>query len=241
VDRWIVSLTDNRELQLVEPLAPRELPDEWVLRALTDVDLEDDHAVVALLSDYGPIFGRVPADVAQSLWDDDHLHLLEPIQAGCGGIEDARWWLKTVRALAGTWGRTSRGEDPAGAWLAEGFSDAQENSLGLSDPWRRFTEALNDGLRPFYAQALIYNRAYQDPVDLYSAACQQIFNLIVEECDAHRCENQSCERIFVHQLGGSKYGQHRTKGLRFCTPACARAETQRTYRRRKAKEREEQR
>jgi hypothetical protein len=70
-------------------------------------------------------------------------------------------------------------------------------------------------------------------VDLYSAACQQVFNLIVKNCDAQRCENETCGRTFVHQLGGAQHGQHRSKGLRFCTPACARTQTQRQYRRRR--------
>jgi hypothetical protein len=157
---------------------------------------------------------------------------------GDGTLEDARWWLKTARALAGVWSRASNGEDPTAAWAAEGF-------LGLNDDhacWALFTLALDEGLRPFRARVEYRQElpnggefVYGLPqVGLYSAACRQVFNFLVEQQTARRCENATCGRIFTRQLGGSKYGQHRSKGIRFCSPSCARAETQRQYRRRKA-------
>jgi hypothetical protein len=154
-----------------------------------------------------------------------------------GTLEDARWWLKTARALAGVWSRATLGEDPSDAWAAEGLPAARE-----SDCWPRFTEALNVGLTPLRAH-IEHAAPLGDggsflfglpQVGLYSAVCRQIFNLVVQQPAARHCENATCGRVFVHQLGGSKYGQHRSKGLRFCSPSCARAETQRQYRRRKA-------
>jgi hypothetical protein len=71
-------------------------------------------------------------------------------------------------------------------------------------------------------------------VSLYSAACREVFNLVLEQPTARHCENATCGRVFVHQLGGAKFRQHRSTGLRFCTPECARAEASRQYRRRKA-------
>jgi hypothetical protein len=73
------------------------------------------------------------------------------------------------------------------------------------------------------------------PIDLYSAACRQVFNLVVEQPTARRCESATSGRVFVHQVSDIEYRQHhRSTGLRFCTPKCARAEASRQYRRRKA-------
>jgi hypothetical protein len=249
VERSAVELHPDGTLEAVDPLEERELPDEWVLRALADADLNDDATVVALLNEYGWLYGRyyhqwVPADAARRLWGDEELAEYKRVRDRADGvpmdsIEDARWWLKTARALAGTWSAASRGEDPASAWVAEGFS-----GLGVppywADPWPRFTSALSNGLEPFYAEVRPVKWGASPSVDLYSAACQQVFNLIVNNCDAQRCENETCGRTFVHQLGGSQFGQHRSKGLRFCTPECARAETQRQYRRRRKAARKEQ-
>ncbi|MHB8329140.1 MAG: hypothetical protein ACYDD6_05900, partial [Acidimicrobiales bacterium] len=107
--------------------------------------------------------------------------------------------------------------------------------------WAQFALSLDVGLRPFrarveYARELPggAEHIYGAPAaGLYSAACGQIFNLLVSEETARRCENATCGRVFVHQLGGAVYGQYRSKGVRFCTPSCAKAETQRQYRRRK--------
>jgi hypothetical protein len=258
-------LATSSDLRRIEPdRGPQVLPDEWVLRALAGADLDDDRAVEALLTEYGTIYGRypytwVPRDVAERLWGSDPYH--EAARVGredrlaseqAAGIEDARWWLKTARALAGSWARASRGEDPHDAWQAEGFL-VEWFLEGVKEParsstWLMFTGALNEGLRPFHprlrmavddeGQAILEApRGWY--VDLYSAACVQVFNFMVGECDAQRCENETCGRTFVHQQGGSRFGQHRTKGLRYCQPACASAQAARQYRRRKAARKEQ--
>jgi len=110
------------------------------------------------------------------------------------------------------------------------------------DCWPRFTVALNNGLRRFRAR-VEYPVQIPDggkftfgipQVDLYSAACLQVFNLLSGP-PARRCASSTCGRVFVHQVGGAQYRQHRSKGLRFCSPSCAKNETQRAYRRRQAK------
>ncbi len=245
VARWSPLVLDHdgkRELEWRGPLEPKELPAEWVLRQLADTDLDDDDAVLELLGEYGvitwPYFdptsippARYPL-LAHLPGEDDHGDWWEHRDGAT--VEDARWWLKTARALAGLWREAALDGDPANAWLTEGFHP------GLGDKgvcWAQFTLALNLGLKPYRAHAELTTEpgvTYGQPrAGLYSAACLQVFNLIVEEATARRCENATCGRVFVHQLGGSIYGQHRTKGLRFCSPTCARAETQRQYRRRR--------
>ncbi len=135
------------------------------------------------------------------------------------------------------WSEASFDRDPPSVWSAEDFLPANQ-----WDCWARFTRALNVGLRPFYAHA---EHPIPMPVGeglvvgvplvgLYSAACRQVFNLVVEESTARRCESATCGRVFVHQVGGIEYRQHyRSTGLRFCSASCARNETQRQYRRRR--------
>jgi hypothetical protein len=41
------------------------------------------------------------------------------------------------------------------------------------------------------------------------------------------CANEPCQRMFVRQAGRAQHGQHRTRGVRFCSSTCARAQSQR--------------
>src|SRR5439155_25065039 len=62
-----------------------------------------------------------------------------------GTLEDARWWLKTARALAGVWREASLGGDPPSAWSAE------QIWLPPRSRWPHFALALGAGLEPFRA------------------------------------------------------------------------------------------
>ena len=241
----------NGALDWRRPLKPQPLPEEWVLRQLRDADLDRDEDVLTLLG-FGviswPYFdpaqvpalagGRLASAPADTLVTDDWWRT-----RGDGTIEDARWWLKTARALAGVWIRATLGEDPVPAWSAEGFRALDREGVC----WAQFTLALKEGLHPFrahveYAEPRLPGFVYGLPnVGLYSAACRQIFNFAAQEQTARRCENATCGRVFVHQLGGAKFRQHRSTGIRYCTPECARAEASRQYRRRKAAGKEQSR
>lgn len=67
---------------------------------------------------------------------------------------------------------------------------------------------------------------------LYQACAIELYNHIVERATYQHCANQTCNRQFVHQEGRAHHGQHRKKGVKYCTPACARSQAQRDYRRR---------
>lgn len=253
VERWALLLSEGGELHQRSGLEPQELPEEWVLRQLLKADLDVDDQVTDLLENYGgisrPYFdpAYVPEGrrhlLAHSPSPDEHLRADWWENRGDGTIEDVRWWLKTARALAGIWRKTARDEPPAAAaWAAEGFVALDDERSS----WAQFTFALNIGLRPFRAHA---EHAVELPggseftyglprVGLYTAACRQIFNLIVEDGTARLCENEPCPVVFVRQIGGAQAGQYRKTGLRFCSPACARAQTQRNYRRNQAKRRQ---
>ena len=69
-------------------------------------------------------------------------------------------------------------------------------------------------------------------LDLYPICTLELYRHVVENADYSLCENETCSRLFVRQIGRAKYGQHRTRGVLYCTPSCARAQAQREYRRR---------
>lgn len=70
-------------------------------------------------------------------------------------------------------------------------------------------------------------------VSLYSALCLQLANHIAENADYRTCKK--CGVLFVRQQGRAEVGQYRTGGeLFFCTKKCARAYTQKEYRKRQA-------
>src|SRR6266571_8840312 len=72
---------------------------------------------------------------------------------------------------------------------------------------------------------------------LYTICALELFNHIIDNAEYHTCANDHCQRSFVHQEGRSEKGQHRSRGVRYCSPSCARATAQRDYRRRRKQRR----
>jgi hypothetical protein len=73
-------------------------------------------------------------------------------------------------------------------------------------------------------------------VDLFSALCLQLFNIIVEQLPVRRCANENCGGWFTRQRGRAEHGQSKTEGVIYCSAACAKATSQRAYRAKKRKE-----
>jgi hypothetical protein len=70
-------------------------------------------------------------------------------------------------------------------------------------------------------------------LDLYSICALELYRHVAENANYSVCENETCGQLFVRQIGRAKYGQHRTRGVFYCRPSCARAQAQRAYRRRR--------
>ncbi len=66
----------------------------------------------------------------------------------------------------------------------------------------------------------------------YTVMALQIVNDLVDRAETRTCRNEKCGRVFTRQRGRSQYGEHRTKGVQFCSKSCALAQTQRERRRR---------
>ncbi len=112
-------------------------------------------------------------------------------------------------------------------------------------PWRGdgvltvLESGLGDALEAF-APAVITNPDVPLFTDhwAFEIACLELFNHMVENATYRKCANQTCGRFFVRQRGRSIHGQHRRTGVKYCSAECAKAQSQRAYRRRKRDERE---
>lgn len=235
------------------------LPPEFVLRNLMDANLDDPGEILDLLNQHGPLIredsafqwcteasGSLPQ---HGLWLTEleggsptilygpTLSEAAPLDLDQTHLLDIRYHLKLVRALTRHLLNSQEGQPVEDAWAAE-FGIAPEH------PWAAFSEAITRGLFPFRVRVEYLfdvggeERSGTAPeADLYSVMCLQVFNLMIEGLPVRHCASETCGRAFFRQIGRAEYGQYRTEGVvRYCSPGCANAQTQRDYRRRKRAE-----
>lgn len=225
------------------------IPDELFLRGLLDLGL-DDRSIVRFLDDHG----MIAVGGLERLFGADHEPVPDKPPGAACHLEDARYLLRTARALVRHWLAYLDGSDPLQAWVQEDIglhlSSKSRSITAENAAWSAFVDTLNRALAPFHPRVEVPRRrglsrsevlgltAGAPMPGLYSALCLQLLNFITEGLPARQCANETCGRLFVRQLGGARHGQHRTQGVRFCTPACAKAQAMRELRRRQRKEQE---
>lgn len=215
------------------------LPPEVVLRDLPRLDCDDADAVLAFVNCYG--WQPMPVASATGL----RLRPIgdAPLTSGDESLDDLVFIMRNVKACVGLWLAYLRGDDIGNAW---------SSSLGTGGQWDepfawelfRFTvHAGLAELHPFVE--IVPPRAWQEQdgrllpnpgVSLFAALIGQLFNVMTEGLPILTCANETCERSFVRQQGRARKGVHRTEGVRFCSAQCAKAQTQREYRRRNRKD-----
>jgi hypothetical protein len=90
---------------------------------------------------------------------------------------------------------------------------------------------------PSRRERLSPSQPFSQGIPTFFLCCLELFNHIAEQANYKHCSNEPCDRLFVRQAGRSTHGQHRSRGVKYCSAECAKAQAQREYRRRKAKAR----
>lgn len=244
VDDWILwPMQDPKKKPTVE------LPPDFYLRELTDLDCDNLDAIADLVRRYGYFCAFQLEDLDDAAKythkrilveapengkfinghhrDNIILHLQTAQRAieiwtasqAEGGLEELTEELVTEDALYQI--QTDLPEH-------ETLADIQD--IYIQDLRDDLIATLNAALGKFSVG--IGDLASRQPT-IYSVSFLQMYNHITEGAVLLRCANEPCGNLFVRQRGRATFGQHRTSGVRYCSNSCARAQGQRELRRRR--------
>ena len=167
-------------------------------------------------------------------------------------VEEFKWGAACLRDLARSYWCLTTDTDPRSlAWdnplIADSFR-YEEQWWAPTEMQEMIERTLEAGLRDFSprliradsdnmnlrgrdrSRALAQHFTASD--DLFAVCCLELFNHIAEGAIYGTCANESCGRWFVRQQGRAEHDQRRRTGVKYCSHACARQQTQRSYRRR---------
>jgi len=214
-----------------------QLPPEFYLRQLLELDLASDAALVSFMAR----FGLLASDAASE--PDANPGLMVPRTTLARARESARRLRNASRALIANQGQMGV-EDLWDAWETTG-TNPRDSAVFAPDPFESaivlaagtITRALTS-LGPSVRIRGWADTAETMGVPLETAIAVQMFNHLYEDADYRRCS--FCGRTFVRQLGRAQKGQYKMRGVEYCSLSCARAAASRDYRMRMRAKRDQE-
>ena len=157
-------------------------------------------------------------------------------------IDEMRVHVEFLRNAVRVWDALSGGR------TLEEMREQWEGDLGLPrmlepGPWDLETatrvylqETVNAALAGFHLRLELREVEQQTDVELepttYEALTLQLFNDVATNTPYRRCANEPCGKLFSPVPMSAKYGSRKFHGEKYCSVQCARAQSQRDYRRR---------
>lgn len=235
----------------------RELPPDFYLREVADLDLTDSESVLDFVEEwglpvdetYGDLFLKHLSppgqpgvkEVAESLLAKARAdeRIREPFEDWTDlveyrpfyHLEEVRMRVRRLRNLAAAWDYLAGGrslEELAHEW------ETIPPELRLSKPSDiayKFGLDLTAALQDFHPTIRVGPWLAQPNRTWFTVACLQLRNDMLMRIPFRRCKNEPCGRPFFRQRGRASYGQYRLEGVDFCSSSCARAQASREYRR----------
>ncbi len=234
-------------LRIAQPLGGFELPPDFVFRELLE-EPRDDYA--ALTARWG-LLSLAGASTFQYLADSPTPGVLEDLAAwhtaGLPGplVHSVALGahLTALQALSQHLLAYLEGAGDAAICAAwRDIGGAPTSSVAAA--WWSWEWYINRGLSVFAvhvrAEPMVSDthRLTRPVPNLYSASCLQLANYLAGDEPVLRCANVRCGKPFTRQRGRARdeYGQHRSRGVRYCSHLCAKAQSERDRRRRRADE-----
>jgi hypothetical protein len=242
--------------------AEAELPPDFYLREMLDVEADDLEAVAGLMRAYGPLCDLELTELDLTDYEPEERHKLadladypdagDSLKSARGGIHRdlVRLFIESIQRATRTY-LSCQSDGGLEELVAPNINDEYLNMMrqlnsDLPTPWPTSLEHLRKLLieeelgHLQYALGAALSRfsvGFGDLEDrwpsIYSVSFLQLYNHVAEGSTARRCANETCRRAFVRQRGRAEYAQYRTDGVKYCSRECARAQAQRQLRRRR--------
>jgi hypothetical protein len=167
-------------------------------------------------------------------------------------LEEFRFGARCVRDLVAAWRLLSEGEPleqweslPAGAEWFSADMRAQAKAAGVvprleDEAVYLLTMLMEPALAKFQPRILkgpwgnLPSELTMATASLYRICCIELYNHIAEDVRYRRCANRPCSKLFVRHKGRARRGQHRTRGVSYCSIKCRNAAGVRHHRARLA-------
>jgi len=227
-------------------MTEHDVPDEVYLRELRELSLDDPERILEFVNTFGRL-GHQKGDVlitsfgpsapwpTDRQWDDWYAEIdgysgfleLGPFEkamfqsSGMQHVDHFRSWALAFRAITD---------------LIDQYHQADADEGQMED----LANGLSGLLHPFYPVVEVAHESdtarrwqpHEESPRLENVLALQAVNHLSQGSIYHVCANETHQGLFVYQRDREEQGQHRSKGVMYCSASCAKAQASREYRRR---------